>query len=291
MPTGSMTVEMHTSILLKLAEQVISIKQLDESAEDLAQKPLLLYQYALQTPISWKKIANELSEDRCRICHWYRETHSRTILNIKMTKEDRMVIKEMIIAGIKDRSILNPNFYSRIRERFGMKYPRQELRMTYNNVLHAQDVSSVLNECSVVLRRRAFKSKIKSLGPETLARPMLSTNILSQIPHMFNSTILPQTQTNSIGGQILMNTLPITSMDQSIMHGITLSNSQEDYVIDALQPGAVTESESSVLSAKPPSLAHITQTIINPNTSFSYIQLSSSITAGVYEPYYEDLSL
>ena len=145
-----MTAETRASVLLELAKQVVAARRLGETAESLARRPLLLHRHVLRTAIDWKKIARALSEDRSRIYHWYRETHSRSILNVKMTGEDRRAIKAMIIAGVRDRSILGPDFYRRVHERFGMKYPRQELRMTYNNALRTQDVRAALEEHGVV---------------------------------------------------------------------------------------------------------------------------------------------
>ena len=151
-----MTAETRASVLLELAKQVVAARRLGETAESLARRPLLLHRHVLRTAIDWKKIARALSEDRSRIYHWYRETHSRSILNVKMTGEDRRAIKAMIIAGVRDRSILGPDFYRRVHERFGMKYPRQELRMTYNNALRTQDVRAALEEHGVVLPRRTY---------------------------------------------------------------------------------------------------------------------------------------
>ncbi|KAE8302799.1 hypothetical protein GL50803_0061066 [Giardia duodenalis] len=156
MGSGAMTAETRASVLLELAKQVVAARRLGETAESLARRPLLLHRHVLRTAIDWKKIARALSEDRSRIYHWYRETHSRSILNVKMTGEDRRAIKAMIIAGVRDRSILGPDFYRRVHERFGAKYPRQELRMTYNNALRTQDVRAALEEHGVVLPRRTY---------------------------------------------------------------------------------------------------------------------------------------
>ena len=108
MGSGAMTAETRASVLLELAKQVVAARRLGETAESLARRPLLLHRHVLRTAIDWKKIARALSEDRSRIYHWYRETHSRSILNVKMTGEDRRAIKAMIIAGVRDRSILGP---------------------------------------------------------------------------------------------------------------------------------------------------------------------------------------
>ena len=107
MTSGALTPEARASVLLKLAEQVISTRKLGETPASLARKPLLLHRHVLQTHIDWRRIAGELSEDRSRIYYWYRETHSRRILNAKMTAEDRKAIKAMIIAGVRDRTILD----------------------------------------------------------------------------------------------------------------------------------------------------------------------------------------
>ncbi|EFO65207.1 Hypothetical protein GLP15_5233, partial [Giardia lamblia P15] len=169
MGSGAMTAEVRASILLELARQVVSARKLRETAESLARRPLLLHRYVLRTAIDWKKIACALSEDRSRIYHWYRETHSRSILNVKMTGEDRRAIKAMIIAGVRDRSILGPDFYRRVHDRFGAKYPRQELRMTYNNALRTQDVRAALEEHGVVLPRRTYSPR--AARPEKEAPP------------------------------------------------------------------------------------------------------------------------
>ena len=147
MTPGALTPEACASVLLKLAEQVVAARKLGETPASLARKPLLLHRHVLQTHIDWRRIAGELSEDRSRIYHWYRETHSRRILNAKMTAEDRKAIKAMIIAGVRDRTILDSGFYERVRERFGAKYPRQELRMAYNNAVRTQDIRAAMEEC------------------------------------------------------------------------------------------------------------------------------------------------
>lgn len=144
-----LSLEVQTLVLQKLAEQIVTFREVEESVAELVSNPRQLYKYVLETSVNWYKIAAELGEDRTRIYHWYRETHSRHALNIKMTNEDRSIIRGIIVQGIHDRSIRRPDFYQRIHARFGKKYPRPELRMTYNNTLRTQGIRSLLDEYAI----------------------------------------------------------------------------------------------------------------------------------------------
>lgn len=146
--------ELQESILRELATQIVSTRSVPEDVETLVHTPLKLYSYVTKTPVNWRKIATALNQDRNRIYHWYRETHSRNILDIKMTNEDRETIRAIIIQCIRDRKSLDKDFYKEIHKRFSSKYPRQELRMTYNNALRTHSVRAVLEECGVELTSR-----------------------------------------------------------------------------------------------------------------------------------------
>ncbi|ESU40328.1 Hypothetical protein GSB_153196 [Giardia duodenalis] len=209
MVPGAMTPEVRASVLLKLAEQVISTRKLDETPASLVKKPLLLHRHVLQTPINWRRIAGELSEDRSRIYHWYRETHSRKILNMKMTAEDRKAIKAMIIAGVRDRTILDSGFYERVRERFGAKYPRQELRMTYNNAVRTQDVRAAMEECAVAFPpRRSYRFRTKGQEQAVSLASAAPAGLTSPAPCMLGYVLPPPVQAVGAGGQLLMGPLP-----------------------------------------------------------------------------------
>lgn len=153
------TSDQREAILVQLARQVVALYGLRVAPETLLQNEKLLHAYVMRAPINWKQIAAEVGEDRHRVYHWYRETYSRRILGVKMTDEDRLIIRAMIIQGVRDRSILSSNFYDRVHERFGHKYPCQELRMTYNNALRTKTVRGILKECRVSLppRRTLYK--------------------------------------------------------------------------------------------------------------------------------------
>lgn len=156
----TMSSELQESILRELASQVIATRGISEDVETLVRTPRKLYAYAIKTPINWRKIAAALNQDRNRIYHWYRETHSRNILDVKMTNEDREAIRSIIIGGIRDRRAIDAEFYKEIHKRFSAKYPRQELRMTYNNALRTHSVRAVLEECGVkISSRRPYRPR------------------------------------------------------------------------------------------------------------------------------------
>ena len=150
----SMSSELQESILRELATQVVAARGISEDIETLVRMPRKLYSYAIKTPVNWRKIATALNQDRNRIYHWYRETHSRNILDVKMTNEDRETIRSIIIGGIRDRRTIDAEFYKEIHKRFSAKYPRQELRMTYNNALRTHSVRAVLEEYGVTIASR-----------------------------------------------------------------------------------------------------------------------------------------
>ena len=209
MTPGALTPEARASVLLKLAEQVVAARKLGETPTSLARKPLLLHRHVLQTHIDWRRIASELSEDRSRIYHWYRETHSRKILNAKMTAEDRKAIKAMIIAGVRDRTILDSGFYERVRERFGAKYPRQELRMTYNNAVRTQDVRAAMEECAVAFPpRRSYRFRTKGQEQTAPLGSAAPAGLAPQAPCMLGYVLPPPVQAVGAGGQLLMGPLP-----------------------------------------------------------------------------------
>lgn len=158
----TMPLELQQSILRELASQIISTGSVSEDVETLVKTPLKLYSYVTTIPVNWRKIATALNQDRNRIYHWYRETHSRNILDVKMTNEDRETIRSIIIGCIKDQKTADGDFYEEVHKRFSSKYPRQELRMTYNNALRTHRVRAVLEEYGIkIASRRPYTPRAK----------------------------------------------------------------------------------------------------------------------------------
>lgn len=145
-------------VLRKLAEEVIRVRKIQETANDLVANPYRLYTYVIKTSVNWRKIATEINQNRNRIYHWYRETHLRNILNIKMTEEDRQIIRGIIIDGIESRRIVREDIYGKVREKFGKKYPRQELRMTYNNIINSRSIKTLFKKCGIQHSSRRSRS-------------------------------------------------------------------------------------------------------------------------------------
>ncbi|EFO64916.1 Hypothetical protein GLP15_4271 [Giardia lamblia P15] len=145
-------------VLRKLAEEVIRIRKIQETVNDLVANPYRLYTYVIKTSVNWRKIATEINQNRNRIYHWYRETHLRNILNIKMTEEDRQIIRGIIMDGIESRRIAKEDIYGKVREEFGKKYPRQELRMTYNNIINSRSVKALLKKYGIQHSSRRNRS-------------------------------------------------------------------------------------------------------------------------------------
>lgn len=185
----SMSSELQESILRELASQIIVTRGVSEDVETLIRTPRKLYAYAIKTPINWRKIATALNQDRNRIYHWYRETHSRNILDVKMTNEDREAIRSIIIGGIRDRRAIDAEFYKEIHKRFSAKYPRQELRMTYNNALRTHSVRAVLEECGVkISSRRPYRPRAQRKKADKPKAPEANTPVeVSQLSSQHSS--------------------------------------------------------------------------------------------------------
>lgn len=185
MVSPCLTIEIQSRVLYWLAKEVISIKRLEETVDDLVANPCRLYAYVIKTPIDWQRIAKEVGADRKKIYHWYRETHSRHILTIKMTDDDREEIREMIVDWIKHQRAPDEQLYKEIYDRFGTRYSRQELRMTYNNMRNSRCVRALLDECDVqrpVRRRKMDKLKNR----EHVLYPSRATSS-SAVPHASDS--------------------------------------------------------------------------------------------------------
>ncbi|EFO64770.1 Hypothetical protein GLP15_4189 [Giardia lamblia P15] len=186
MVSPCLPIEIQSGVLHRLAKEVIDLKQLEETVDDLVASPCRLYAYVVKTPIDWQRIAKEVGADRKRIYHWYRETHSRHILTIKMTDDDREEIRNMLIDWIKHRQTPDEQLYKEIHERFGARYSRQELRMTYNNMLNSRCIRGVLTEYNVqrpIRRKKMNGSKYKEHTPDSLGAIFPPTAV-----HMSNST-------------------------------------------------------------------------------------------------------
>ena len=157
-------------VLRKLAEEVIRIRRIQETVDDLVTNPYRLYTYVIKTSVNWRRIATEINQDRNRIYHWYRETHLRNILNIKMTGDDRQAIRGIIMDGIETRSIWKEDIYGKVREKFGKKYPRQELRMTYNNIINSRGIKTILKKNGIQLFSRRNRPFTAIRGPPDITQ-------------------------------------------------------------------------------------------------------------------------
>lgn len=165
-----LTAEVQLNILYCLAEEIIEIKQLDETVSDLVTNPYKLRAYVTKTPIDWRRIAKKVGADRRKVYHWYCETHSRHILTIKMTEDDREEIRGMVAGWIRRRQVPDGRLYDEVHRRFGERYSRQELRMRYNNILNSRYIQTVLEECNVQ-RPVRWRKAVPAIVPTAVPRP------------------------------------------------------------------------------------------------------------------------
>ena len=154
------------SILRALAEQVYATITPQQSVEQLTENPVVLHKYVSKIRINWVDIAQRLGQPRASIYHWYNETHLRHISGIKMSSEDKALVKAAISSAIDSGDIYEKGFYMRIRNMFADKYSRQEIMMQYNNLLRSKEIRKILhlNHLSFTGMRNRMWNEQKQLG-------------------------------------------------------------------------------------------------------------------------------
>ncbi|EFO65153.1 Hypothetical protein GLP15_2535 [Giardia lamblia P15] len=133
------------SILRALAEQVCATITPQQSVDQLAENPVMLHKYVSKIRINWLDIAQRLGQARASVYHWYNETHLRHISGVKMSSEDKDLVKATISSAIDSGDIYEKGFYMRIRNMFAEKYSRQEIMMQYNNLLRSKEIRRILH--------------------------------------------------------------------------------------------------------------------------------------------------
>ena len=261
-----LTVENQSKVLRWLATEIINAIQPEETVEDLLANPCLLHSYMLKTPVNWHWIANEVGVDEKKVSRWYYETHLRHILTIKMTSEDRGEIRKIIINWIRCKQVPDERLYQLIHERFGEKYSRQELRMTYYNMLNSRCIRAVLSECNIQrpTRRRKLSEGGRSdfSSPVVLHIPGYSPN--SQLSSLDNKKSLHPAP------QKMQNTAPACSSGAvpTVENGSTSAVSDEPITFSPLviQNAASHNSHIKLLNLQ-------TFPIVVDNTQFACIPL------------------
>lgn len=171
MVRSCLTTDDQSRVLRWLAVEIKSALQLPETVDELLANPCLLHSYLVKTTVNWNSISKEVGVEEKKVSRWYYETHLRHILTIKMTNEDRGEIRKIIIDWIRCRQIPDERLYQVIHGRFGEKYSRQELRMTYYNMLNSRSIRSVLSECDIqrpTRRRKTPEAEHSSLSSSTV---------------------------------------------------------------------------------------------------------------------------
>ncbi|EFO61020.1 Hypothetical protein GLP15_3061 [Giardia lamblia P15] len=168
--------DVHRAVLRALAVQVIATLDPQHSMEQLIKNPVTLHSYVSKMRVNWPSIAKDLGMTRASVYHWYNETHLRRISGIKMSAEDKKIIKDAIIQGIETQTILEDGFQLTIRNLFESKYPRQEIMMTYNNMLRSRDIQRILSRKKITLptKRHAVSIISKTRQPLTDQKPTLA---------------------------------------------------------------------------------------------------------------------
>ena len=177
--------DVHRAVLRALAVQVIATLDPQHSMEQLIKNPVTLHSYVSKMRVNWPSIAKDLGMTRASVYHWYNETHLRRISGIKMSAEDKKIIKDAIIRGIETQTILEDGFQMTIRNLFESKYPRQEIMMTYNNMLRSRDIQRILSRKKITLptRRHAVSIVSKTRPPLTDQTPTLTALATDGVPN------------------------------------------------------------------------------------------------------------
>ena len=151
MPIPSTYDEQHRDILRSLAKYIERNNPHHPPFETIFNEPLILHRYVSQMRVNWLEVSSAVNIDRNRAYHWYYETHLRKIIDAKVTFDDKEIIRDMILKGIEDRSILVSDFQARIKSRMSKEYHRAEFTMTYNNILRSKAVKMAMMKAGVSL--------------------------------------------------------------------------------------------------------------------------------------------
>lgn len=151
MPIPSSYDEQHRDILRSLAKYIERNNPHHPPFETIFNEPLILHRYVSQMRVNWLEVSSAVNIDRNRAYHWYYETHLRKIIDAKVTFDDKEIIRDMILKGIEDRSILASDFQARIKSRMSKEYHRAEFTMTYNNILRSKAVKLAMLKAGISL--------------------------------------------------------------------------------------------------------------------------------------------
>lgn len=151
MPIPSTYDEQHRDILRSLAKYIERNNPHHPPFETIFNEPLILHRYVSQMRVNWLEVSSAVNIDRNSAYHWYYETHLRKIIDAKVTFDDKEIIRDMILKGIEDKSILASDFQARIKSRMSKEYHRAEFTMTYNNILRSKAVKMAMMKAGVSL--------------------------------------------------------------------------------------------------------------------------------------------
>lgn len=165
MPIPSTYDEQHRDILRSLAKYIERNNPHHPPFETIFNEPLILHRYVSQMRVNWLEVSSAVNIDRNRAYHWYYETHLRKIIDAKVTFDDKEIIRDMILKGIEDKSILATDFQARIKSRMSKEYHRAEFTMTYNNILRSKAVKMAMMKAGVSLSGK--KTRLDSVDEFT----------------------------------------------------------------------------------------------------------------------------
>lgn len=152
-------------ILQGLAASVVRARGGAFTEEELLADPILLHEQVSSIRISWDDIVKHLNMSRNSAYHWYHETYVRHITGTKVTPVDKAMIRDTILRGIEDRSILLDEFRSKLKASLSRNYHRAEFTMTYNNLLRSRCVQAAMANAGITLpSRRSTKAIPKNIN-------------------------------------------------------------------------------------------------------------------------------
>lgn len=171
-------------ILQGLAANVVRARGGAFTVEELLADPVLLHEQVSSIRISWDAIVKHLNISRNSAYHWYHETYVRHITGTKVTPVDKAIIRDTILRGIEDRSILLDEFRSKLKASLSRNYHRAEFTMTYNNLLRSRCVQAAMANAGITLpSRRANRSAPKDSTPA----PLDQAELKPQVGSSFNT--------------------------------------------------------------------------------------------------------
>ncbi|KAE8302012.1 hypothetical protein GL50803_004188 [Giardia duodenalis] len=141
-------------ILQGLAANVVRVRGGAFTVEELLANPVLLHEQVSSIRVSWDAIVKHLNISRNSAYHWYHETYVRHITGTKVTPVDKAIIRNTILRGIEDRSILLDEFRSKLKASLSRNYHRAEFTMTYNNLLRSRCVQTAMANAGITLPSR-----------------------------------------------------------------------------------------------------------------------------------------